>query len=312
MSQLQLLLTNGDAIEILSKVTRVVFDKTGTLTLGQPEIESVTVFDSNYSDADCLQIAAALEQASSHPIALAFREFQSTMQVDRAEVHVAEGVSGVINQQPWQLGKAGFAVPDSELDPAGAIYLSTGDHCVASFHLRDQLRPGTRETIDALRELDVSLSLASGDHQQSVEKIARTLGIEDVAFECTPGDKLKLIETLQQRGERVVMIGDGINDAPVLAGADASIAPGHGATLAQTHADIIMLGTALQPVATAVRLSRRTMRIVRQNLYWAIGYNVTALPLAVAGFVPPWLAAIGMSASSLVVVLNALRLSRFT
>ncbi len=153
--------------------------------------------------------------------------------------------------------------------------------------------------------------LVSGDNRVAVEDIARQVGIDDAHYECTPEDKLRIIEEAQQRGERVVMVGDGINDAPVLAGADASIAPAHGALLAQTSADVIMLGESLGPVVTAVTMSRKTMRIVRQNLAWAIVYNTLALPLAAAGYVPPWAAAIGMSASSLVVVMNALRLNRF-
>ena len=312
MSQLQLLVTNGDAIEVLSKVTHAVFDKTGTLTLGNPQIESVTVLDNKYSEADCLRIAATLEQASSHPIAFAFRSDRSLARVDHSEVHVAAGISGIIDQQTWRIGKAGFATSDHAAESSDAVYLGVEGHAVARFELRDQLRADVRETIDELRAMGISLSLASGDHADRVKEVASLLGIRDVSFGCTPAEKLKLIESLQKRGERVVMIGDGINDAPVLAGADTSIAPGHGAKLAQTSADIIMLGDSLQPVATALRLSRCTMRIVRQNLMWAIGYNATALPLAVAGLVPPWLAAIGMSASSLVVVLNALRLSRFT
>jgi Cu2+-exporting ATPase len=153
--------------------------------------------------------------------------------------------------------------------------------------------------------------LVSGDNRVAVEDIARQVGIDDAHFECVPEDKLRIIEQAQQRGERVVMVGDGINDAPVLAGADTSIAPAHGALLAQTSADVIMLGESLGPVVTAVTMARKTMRIVRQNLAWAIVYNALALPLAAAGYVPPWAAAIGMSASSLVVVMNALRLNRF-
>ena len=151
----------------------------------------------------------------------------------------------------------------------------------------------------------------SGDNKAAVENVAQSLDIHDTHFECTPEDKLTIIEAAQQAGERVVMIGDGINDAPVLAGADTSVAPAHGALLAQTSADVIMLGDSLTPLTTAIEMSRNTMRIVRQNLAWAIVYNTLALPLAAAGFVPPWLAAIGMSASSLVVVMNALRLNRF-
>ena len=135
--------------------------------------------------------------------------------------------------------------------------------------------------------------------------------MESAHPECSPEEKLRIIEQAQARGDRVVMIGDGINDAPVLAGADTSVAPAHGALLAQTSADVIMLGESLRPLITAIEMSRKTMRIVRQNLTWAIVYNALALPLAAAGFVPPWAAAIGMSASSLIVVLNALRLGRF-
>ena len=144
-----------------------------------------------------------------------------------------------------------------------------------------------------------------------MEATAAELGFQKAHAHCSPEDKLDIIEAAQRRGMRVVMIGDGINDAPVLAGADTSIAPAHGALLAQTSADIVMLGDSLKPLTTAVKMARKTMRIVRQNLAWAIVYNTLALPLAAAGFVPPWAAAIGMSASYLVVVLNALRLSRF-
>ena len=159
--------------------------------------------------------------------------------------------------------------------------------------------------------MGLRITLLSGDNRTAVEHLAARLGITEFDFECTPQRKLEIIEAAQRDGERVLMVGDGINDAPVLAGADTSIAPAQGALLAQTTADIIMLGNSLEPLVTAVRMSGKTMRIVRQNLAWAIVYNALALPLAAAGLVPPWLAAIGMSASSLIVVLNALRLSRF-
>jgi Cu2+-exporting ATPase len=144
-----------------------------------------------------------------------------------------------------------------------------------------------------------------------VQHIAGKLGIDDYHANCSPEDKLEIIRTAQQKGETVIMVGDGINDAPVLAGADASIAPAHGAMLAQTNADVILIGHYLSPVATAIEVSRQTLKIVRQNLAWAIVYNAAALPLAALGYVPPWAAAIGMSASSLIVVLNALRINRF-
>jgi Cu2+-exporting ATPase len=153
-------------------------------------------------------------------------------------------------------------------------------------------------------------SLVSGDGEAPVAQAAATLNMEDARFGYTPDDKLEYIHALQERGDVVVMVGDGVNDAPVLAGADVSIAPSHAASLAQSSADVLMLGDSLHPVVTLLRGARHTMRVVRQNLAWAIIYNLSAVPLAAAGFVPPWLAAIGMSTSSLVVVLNALRLSR--
>jgi len=172
--------------------------------------------------------------------------------------------------------------------------------------------PTLSDTLKALKSKGYKVSLVSGDNAGAVREIAKALSIDAAHSDCTPADKLRIIKSLQASGECVVMIGDGINDAPVLAGADTSIAPSHGALLAQTNADVIMLGDALHPITTALGLSAATMRIVRQNLLWAVVYNATALPLAVAGMVPPWLAAIGMSFSSLVVVLNALRLHRYT
>jgi Cu2+-exporting ATPase len=191
------------------------------------------------------------------------------------------------------------------------IFLGRSGRRVASFSVRDEIRPQAKESLAELEKMGVGVSLVSGDNRHAVFATANALHIQDFHFDCTPAGKLEIIQSLQSRGERVVMVGDGINDAPVLAGADASIAPGHAALLAQTNADVILLGESLQPITTALKLSRATMRVVRQNLVWAVVYNATALPVAAAGWVPPWLAAIGMSASSLLVVLNALRLSRF-
>jgi Cu2+-exporting ATPase len=313
LSQLRLLVTNGNAIETLSRATTVMFDKTGTLTIGMPRITSVSVMDDAWTEEDCRRISAALERASTHPLARAFAKAGRLPTVTNEEIVVGQGVSGTIDGREWRIGNAAFIgtpVPPED-GTTTHVFLGVDGKAVALFELDDAVRPDAAGTVEALRRLGLRTMLVSGDNRVAVDNVAGLLGIEDAYAECAPEDKLRIIEDAQQNGERVVMVGDGINDAPVLAGADASIAPAHGALLAQTSADVIMLGESLGPVTTAVTMSRRTMRIVRQNLAWAIVYNALALPLAAAGFVPPWAAAIGMSASSLIVVVNALRLNRF-
>jgi Cu2+-exporting ATPase len=313
LSDLHLLVTNGNAIETLSRATHIVFDKTGTLTRGMPEVVQTDTHDPDFTGQDCLQIAAALEVASTHPIAHAFTQHESARAATGLEVHVGAGVEGVVDGRRWRLGKADFvpgAAPAPTDESATRVFLGTGGRVIATFTIADTLRPDSANTLKEIEKMGYSVSLVSGDGEAPVARAAAALGISDVCSGCGPDDKLQRINALQQQGEVVVMVGDGINDAPVLAGADVSIAPSHAASLAQSSADVLMLGDSLQPLVTLMQAARRTMRIVRQNLAWAIVYNVSAVPLAAAGFVPPWLAAIGMSTSSLVVVLNALRLSR--
>ena len=313
LSQLRLLVTNGNAIESLSQVTLAMFDKTGTLTIGEPRITAVFVIDNAYTDKDCRLIGAALEHASTHPLARAFAMQEALPAVSSSHIVVGQGVSGKIDGREWRIGNAEFVGGGIAADDSTTthVFLGVEGNAIAWFDIEDELRPDAKQTLNELRRLGLKTSLVSGDNKVAVENVAEALDIRVTHYECTPEDKLAIIEAAQQAGERVVMIGDGINDAPVLAGADTSVAPAHGALLAQTSADVIMLGDSLAPLTTAIEMSRKTMRIVRQNLAWAIVYNTLALPLAAAGFVPPWLAAIGMSASSLVVVLNALRLNRF-
>ena len=313
LSQLRLLVTNGNAIESLARASSFMFDKTGTLTRGVPKITALVVLDNNFTEYDCRLIAAALETASSHPLALAFKLDDALPAVDEQHIEVGQGVSGVIDGRSWRLGSAAFAGAGTGGGdgPTTQVFMSVDNNAVAWFEVEDTLRPDAAATLQSLKARGLRLALLSGDQEAAVRKIAETLEIAEFHAGCSPQQKLAIIEAAQSNGERIVMVGDGINDAPVLAGADVSIALAHGATLAQTSADVIMLGDSLAPLTTAVAMSAQTMRIVRQNLTWAIVYNTLALPLAALGFVPPWAAAIGMSASSLIVVLNALRLSRF-
>jgi len=310
-----LLVTNGNAIEALARATRVLFDKTGTLTVGTPAIVSTEVFDASLDETQCLELAAALETVSTHPIANAFTLREKIHVATDQRVAVGAGVAGTIDGRRWRLGRLDFVAGDCSAvrhdEDTTNVYLGTDGRVVARFDLDDALRPDAAATLQQLRQLGLTLALVSGDNPKPVRRVAASLGIADDHAGCTPEDKLEIIRAAQRSGEVVVMVGDGINDAPVLAGADASVAPVHGALLAQTSADVVLLGDSLSPVATAIVLARRTMKIVKQNLIWAIVYNATALPLAALGYVPPWAAAIGMSASSLIVVLNALRLTRF-
>jgi len=316
LAELRLLVTDGNAIEVLARATLVLFDKTGTLTRGRPVVTGTEVFGNEYDAAACLQHAAALETVSTHPLAAAFGTASTPLAAARQRVVVGRGVEGEIGGRLWRLGALEFAadqiatVAQAEAGTT-SVYLGADGRLVARFDIADEPRHDAAATVQGLRQMGLKTGLVSGDGDAAVRRIASTLGIDDFHARCTPEDKLALIRRAQDAGDIVVMVGDGINDAPVLAGADASIAPSHGALLAQTSADIVMLGESLEPVVTGLRISRQTLRIVRQNLAWAVGYNATALPLAALGYVPPWAAAIGMSASSLVVVLNALRLSRY-
>jgi len=178
---------------------------------------------------------------------------------------------------------------------------------IAVFHLSDRIRAEARDVVAGLRHTGRRVVLLSGDSEEAVQAAARTAGIEDFRALMTPEQKCVAVQALQEQGALVAMIGDGVNDAPVLAQAQVSVAMGSGAALAQGAADIVLVSARLGDLARGIAASKKALRIIRQNLAWAVAYNVVVLPLAVAGYVTPWMAAIGMSASSLLVVLNALR-----
>ncbi|PAV26761.1 ATPase P [Tamilnaduibacter salinus] len=302
----------GHTLESLATIDTVVFDKTGTLTQGSLTLTGTDAL-ANWSEDDCLSLAAALEVHSEHPVAQAFKPFRRPgWSVDGVRNHVAGGLSGQWQGQTVAIGHAGFLQAQSDLplpDHAGMIIgLTVGNQLVARFHLDDRLRPDAIETVQALTARGLETHLLSGDRSTHVAEVAQATGIHAWRGECTPEDKLNALKALEHQGHRILMVGDGLNDLPVMAGAHVSVALGRAADLTQLQADAILLRQQLASVPEALTLARRTRRTIRQNLGWALGYNITALPLAAAGIVPPWLAALGMSASSLVVVLNALRL----
>ncbi len=306
LAKIGVLSVRPDALQRLAQVTDVVFDKTGTLGDGKPHLQGVDACAGIDADT-ALRIAAALERDSSHPLAAAFAEVVDAPVAGGVRAVAGHGVEGVIDGVRWRIGTAPFATGG---DDDGAVWLGNDAGMRARFSFAERERADAAQALQRLRAQGLALHLASGDAAAPVARFAAAMGIADPHARQTPEDKLALVRAMQRDGRVVAMVGDGLNDAPVLAGADVSLAIGDGAALAQRSADLVLSGTSLGNVPAAIDIARRTHRIVRQNLAWAIGYNLLALPLAAAGVVTPWLAALGMALSSLAVTANALRLTK--
>jgi Cu2+-exporting ATPase len=317
MARRNVVVTRAGAIERLAGATDIVLDKTGTLTEGRPRLLEVTLLGGE-DEARCRGLAAALARASSHPLDRALAAAGAGAIPDACD-HVASpglGVEARIEGGRVRMGRAefaqalhGIAVPTQALEDARTtVWLADERGWLAALRLGDELRPEAEAAIGALRELGFRLHLLSGDRESVTREIAARVRIDRWEAGATPEGKRDYVRELQARGARVAMVGDGINDAPVLAQADVSIAMGGGVDLAQLRADAVLLSDSLADLAAAARLARRTRRVVRQNLAWAIAYNGLAVPLALAGLVTPLAAGVAMAASSLGVVANALRL----
>ncbi len=307
-----LLVSSGRALETLGQVNTWVFDKTGTLTVGDLMVERVEPMARGLDPELALGIAAALEAVLSHPLARAFQGRGEALTATDVALIAGRGVKGTVDGQRYRLGSAAFVGHTAPVDTADrtVVYLADERQVLAAFYLRDRLREEAAALVQNLQRAGQRVLMASGDGAGPARQVARALGIEEWRADLLPEDKLALIKGLQAEGASVAMVGDGINDGPVLAGADVSVAMGVGSQLAQTSADIVVTGASLAPLTRLATLAETTLRVIRQNLAWAVSYNALAVPVAAAGLVPPWAAAVGMSASSLVVVLNALRLRR--
>lgn len=298
-----ILVKDGSALERLAEVDRAFFDKTGTLTLGRPE--PVNLADAN---AEQQSILLALTRASRHPLSEAIRRA-----LEAASVHAAtltaireipgSGIFAMAGDRAVSLGR-----PDYDVVHAGmaALLLIDGQPAL-TVHFTDQIRKEAAETVAELSRMGIESSIVSGDRATAVAPVARALGLT-AQTSMLPEDKLEAIARQKKAGHHILMVGDGLNDGPALAAGHASIAPASASDVGQNAADVVFLGDALSPVATALRAARRTQQIVRQNFALAIGYNVIAVPLAISGYVTPLIAAAAMSGSSLIVVANALRL----
>ena len=312
-----LLVRDASAMERLSRITDLAFDKTGTLTEGRPSLHEVREL-AGIDRTHLLCLASSLERGSEHPIAKGILEAAKGLDWPEAtdfRSHPGGGVTGRVEDRSLRLGSSAFlGLPFLEVPPhATAVGLAEGDRLLGLFILADTLRPETKETVAALRALGLELHLFSGDQPEAVQIIANELGIHEALGGCAPETKQARIRELQARGRVVAFIGDGVNDAPALAQADAGISlPGLEA--AQAAAPMNLLRGGLSPLLSVLRLSRCTRTVVRQNLAWAFGYNLVLVPLAafnlLDAFGGPMLAGAAMGMSSLTVVLNALRLKR--
>ena len=305
-----IMIKDGAALERLAEVDTVVFDKTGTLTMGTPVLLAPEKFD-----RDVLAMAAGLARSSRHPLARALcRAADAAGVPDVAFSDVAEhpglGLSGVTGGRAVRLGRAGWCTKgraDAVAGAPGSVLCVDGEP-LARFEFEDDIRDGAAELVAGLQRAGLKVALLSGDSLAGVMQIARQTGISQVQARCLPGDKVRAIEELQAAGHKVLMVGDGINDAPALAAAHASMAPADASDIGRTAADLVFLGRGLGAVGIALAIARRATALVHQNFALAAGYNLIAVPVAVAGLASPLVAAIAMSASSLVVTANALRL----
>ena len=304
-----------DALTELAEVDTVIFDKTGTLTRGRPEIRALGLLPAadaqGWQATDALRVAAALERETGHPLAQAFAHIDSPP-AEQVRVEPGAGVEGKFDGRMWRLGKHAWACGLSSvgIEDDHGIWLGDGQRGWARFELQDALREDAAEAINALRAFGLRIEILSGDAAQAVEDTASALGVSLWHARQSPEDKLAWVRQRQFEGHHVAMLGDGINDAPVLAGANVSIALGGGASMAHRAADLVLTADALSRIPELFSLARRTRRIIRENLAWALAYNLLALPFTAMGWVTPWMAALGMACSSLLVTLNALRLSR--
>lgn len=323
-----LLVLRGHALEGLAGASHVVLDKTGTLTFGAFEIVAVRTLG-DWSEADCSELAALLEEQSEHPIARAFRRHSGATppSARTARLRLALGARtnaagcGVeaqsggrsyrIGRPDWVLAACGNPQVPEPPDGASLPLLLASDRVpLAWFVLRDELRPDARTLVRELGRQGIRTVLLSGDPSPATAEAARAVGVDEWVAGASPADKLAFVKRLQADGAKVAMLGDGINDAPVLAQAQVSIAMGGGSDLARIHADAVLVDDGLGALARAFAWARKTRRVIGENLAWAILYNATVLPLAVMGRIEPHWAALGMSASSLLVVANAGRLAR--
>ncbi len=316
-----IMIKNGHVLETMGHIDCMAFDKTGTLTNGQFSITECAILNDqqlteHQLDKDSLYaIASALESQSEHPIAKAFIPYRDfSFKVDQIEVVAGCGVIGTYKGKSVRLGKVSWIEQFTDIDKLHAKHLQAqclmtiNDVVIAAFYLQDTLREDTKQTIRYFKDQHIDTMLISGDNQTGVAKFNHQVQLDSTFDSCTADEKLRILNDAQQQGKTVAMVGDGINDSPVFAAAHISIAMGSGTEIAKSGADVILLNNQLSMLLRLRKTAIKTTTIIKQNFAWAFGYNAIVLPLAVCGFITPYFAVLGMSASSIIVVTNSLRL----
>ena len=327
------LFKNAEALETAHNVTMAVFDKTGTITKGKPIVTDVIGWNGAKEEA-ITRLAAAIEQGSAHPLAVAVKERAAGMELPTCtdfRTTVGGGIAARCENTNVRLGNLSFVQPVAMIPPNAIelgeklasvgktiVYLTIGRNLCGIFAIADTLKEETQEAMQKLHELNIRTVILTGDNKRAAAYIAQQAGVDEVVAELMPGHKAELIKSFQQGGEIVAMVGDGINDAPALAQADLGIAVGGGTDVAIESAQVVLVNGDIRNISTTLRLSKATIRNVKENLFWAFGYNIIGIPVA-AGvlhifggpLLDPMIAAAAMSLSSVSVVSNALRLKRF-
>ena len=317
-----ILLKRADALEQLTEVSDIVFDKTGTLTHGEFTIEKTWFVNNDKASSEKYRsIAKSIELQSEHPIALAFDSLEThsdLVAVQDLKVMIGKGLSCNVGDNSYRIGSPRYIMEGAQAESVSGqltkniqganVLLSENDKLVAAFWLRDKLKEDVVDIVQALATYEQTI--LSGDTLENVTYVANSLGIKNKVAEQAPEQKLSHIKALQTEGRSVLMLGDGINDAPVLAASDVSVAVGNASDLAKNAADVILLNPDLASLLHVISMAKRTKNKIKQNIAWALSYNILVLPFAIGGYLTPWMAALGMSISSIIVVYNSTRLMR--
>ncbi|MCG8611351.1 MAG: heavy metal translocating P-type ATPase [Pseudomonadales bacterium] len=321
LREIGLLIVKGHAIETLAKTNHIVLDKTGTLTEGKLTLKKIKTWENGVTETKILDVVGALERHSNHPIASVFRAF-GKHSASQVQIVNGQGIEGVYQNTRYRIGNQRFisewhSFAAAKIDQSGEsashlieVYLASEKEFLATIYLDDNIRKDAAPVIRALHAQRIKTYILSGDRLEVVQPLADQLGIENYKAEASPEDKLNFLKALQSEQNIVTMVGDGINDVPVMAGANVSVAMGNARDFTKVNADSILMNNDLASLEQSIHVSQKSQRIISQNLAWALSYNILALPMAVMGMIPPYLAALGMSLSSLIVVINALRVKR--